>query len=138
MAMERDLPRAHAHSARRETWHTSGTSEIAAAAHKARRSTSALLRTAACRWLSPVRRRIAARFYRERCVKTSLMFSVLVSIAGCTRTEHPSSRSRAECKQRCSEYKSENEGGWSGFVKSATEDKSKYRRCMEICRHRDE
>ena len=70
----------------------------------------------------------------------TIMLGAVLGCAPATGTHAPNSGTRADCRQRCDEYKSENEGGWSGLVKTvndSTDDASKYRRCMDLCRGRE-
>lgn len=60
---------------------------------------------------------------------------VIFALASCmatpgTETEYP----KPSCRDRCDSYRIEHEGGWSGLVQHAGEDRSKYKRCMELCR----
>jgi len=58
---------------------------------------------------------------------------ILIALASCV-TSSGSSTPEPSCRDRCDTYRIENEGGWSGLVKLAGEDRSKYQRCMELCR----
>lgn len=61
---------------------------------------------------------------------------VVALMVACAST--PRQGSLRDCRERCEQYKPENEGGWSGLWKQIDTDGTKYKQCMDLCRGRKE